>query len=203
MNKIIPTDHPKCEKIIILKNSGTIAHKLTREDRVKGGRAKSLRKTIANSIKGLKHGRKSKLVENRTLTCQICPPAYREFCPTYRLREERKELELVCLMRGKLLDIIKAFSTGDPNLLKGEKTKLFIDALTHFKSIADPERKGHADLKLIKAIKEDFEPEKINIEHTGSVVMETDFKRILTEIREANKLNKAKKDETIMRDGIK
>jgi len=174
-----------------LSNFGNKLRKLTNEERQKGGKIKSLRKTLANRQKALKHGRNAKLPENKILTCKTCPIGYKQFCPTYRLREERKELDLVCLMRGKLLDIIKAFSTGDPNLIKAEKTKLLINAILNFNMISDPEQKGYAYLKVIKIIREEFEQineVKYDIEHRGSLVSEEDFRKVLEEIREANRI---------------
>lgn len=62
--------------MVDIKNFKNKIHKLSNADKIKGGRVSSPKKTLANSLNNLQHGRCSRHIHT-LLHCSVCPYAFR------------------------------------------------------------------------------------------------------------------------------
>ncbi|MBU3940700.1 MAG: hypothetical protein KKH88_02105 [Nanoarchaeota archaeon] len=75
-----------------LKNcDDSLAHTLTREEKVRGGKAKSKRKCFANSINAMKHGKYSKFGEQVATLCKD-PYEFAQYLIRYLMKIEEMNL---------------------------------------------------------------------------------------------------------------
>lgn len=116
-------------------------HKLTTEERSKGGKKGGSTKGKLNN---LKHGRYSKLLE-LSRECSTC--ILNNICPYYEFKAKCKvEVEAVKVL-------MNSFNSADPNMLIDEINKTMIPLYVQVKATNDPELTMKFQNQMIKIFK--------------------------------------------------